>query len=857
MSEQLTLNFNQSIETANIKIADQKLPLIVNLKIDSLIAKKTILISALASGVLNDNELINQLASDPQILAIAKPFNNSKLVRQLSLAQQKNTTQILDLSLLRQEGNRFFYRDQEIGKIQLLYKASIPGELQARLTYESTTDRFLEYLQIDYKIACLTDSLYHILVFIPNINQTKNKKFSEYWSEFIDQVLFSIYGKNESQLSGLMQTLTLMLNTITLSGRGFSTLEIPVINRNQALILATWYYAVIRDVKKRQDERQKQIDTLKKELENPELKEKDRTTKEKSIKDKESKQLEEADKYNEGFQKGFTKLLSEQQSNWLELDKIKIQLTDSALTKAQKNKLLKQQDTLLSKVIFSQESITIKQKLFNKTCGNPFKFIEEYQKEKPDLFIDILNFVKYFNKKATDQIAATKRDIFTQCISEMFRLLEMTVFEPYPPPLLREKLIPLDTRIAGDDGKHFCYACGVTLDSQKTQWKVARFMFEKPSQRRQSSSGEDRPYICSSCSVLAFASPLKVTDESIILQLKTVNQDDDSQFKLKEYLRMLTTKEININAGRYIVLTSDSTTGGDFASQKLGQIQYALAKVASIFPREVLTDFQFSLILQGSQAKQLKSYHLIFIKGLMDGYSQSIIQSGKEINLTLGDAIRYVENDLPYLAEYTLAKIPKFSNYSNSLYLENVRKIYSQLLDQTLGENPTMTEIKRSQLYKDVAALTGLTYAFASSLESTARKLMKPEDAEREVSKLIEQVNDPIAFCYYATLGDEKKTNVQARLFQNPDTSFIYEQTKVLLTELELVDREQKDDQGRICLQLYADDITRAYAYFSNQENEHNYAQERDWKNLTYNLKLSLYTRFPELVRKLSNKGDK
>jgi len=33
-----------------------------------------------------------------------------------------------------------------------------------------------------------------------------------------------------------------------------------------------------------------------------------------------------------------------------------------------------------------------------------------------------------------------------------------------------------------------------------------------------------------------------------------------------------------------------------------------------------------------------------------------------------------------------------------------------------------------------IAALTGLTYAFAQSLESTAKKGMKQEDAEREVS---------------------------------------------------------------------------------------------------------------------------
>jgi hypothetical protein len=161
---------------------------------------------------------------------------------------------------------------------------------------------------------------------------------------------------------------------------------------------------------------------------------------------------------------------------------------------------------------------------------------------------------------------------------------------------------------------------------------------------------------------------------------------------------------------------------------------------------------------------------------------------------------------------------------------------------------------KRARLYRDVSALTGLTYAFTQSLEITARKLMKPEDAEREVSKLIEKVDDPVAFGYYATLGDENKTSVQARLYHASDTEFIYEQTKDLLNIIQISDRENKDDRGKKYLQFYADDITRVYAHFSQQKE---YAQEKDWKELTYNLQLSLYTRFPELVRKLKSNKEK
>jgi hypothetical protein len=188
--------------------------------------------------------------------------------------------------------------------------------------------------------------------------------------------------------------------------------------------------------------------------------------------------------------------------------------------------------------------------------------------------------------------------------------------------------------------------------------------------------------------------------------------------------------------------------------------------------------------------------------------------------------------------------------------LEQVRALYWEILTNDLGDDMDSDNqtSKRAKLYRDVAALTGLTYAFAQSLESTAKSLMDADDAEREVSKLIEKVDDAIAFGYYATLGDERKTSVQARLYHNPDSDFIYTQAKWLLGKLAIIDRECKDDKGKHYLQLYADDISRFYQYFATSED---YTQEKDWKELTYNLKLSLYTRFPELVRKLKSTGDK
>jgi hypothetical protein len=142
----------------------------------------------------------------------------------------------------------------------------------------------------------------------------------------------------------------------------------------------------------------------------------------------------------------------------------------------------------------------------------------------------------------------------------------------------------------------------------------------------------------------------------------------------------------------------------------------------------------------------------------------------------------------------------------------------------------------------------------AKQLSAQGAKAMKDEDAEREVSKLIEKVDDAVAFCYYATLGDETKKSVQSRLYRSSYNYFIYDQTKALLENFGLSDRETTEtDKQQTYLSLYADDVLSAYTHFA----ENGYSQPKDWNDLTYQLKLSLYTRFPELVRKLKTKGDK
>jgi hypothetical protein len=809
-----------------------------------------ILVSAMAKKVFPQNIsrlLIAKIKQEPGefslALALAEAFDKPDLKRSLNLARGENTNIALELDF---QNDEVTYYGELIGHSKVLFKSSLPGELQARLAVESITERFLEYLQKYHQIVVLDESDRHVQIFIPNRSP---QDFDVLWKTFLREVAFSVYGDTKHKLIGLAQTFILTLNAVTLSDRGFSKIDVPIVTSNQANVLAALYFAVFREVKKRQIDRSKQLEEIRQSLNEPDLTDKERQKKVKEMEAKEAMHSKEAQKYTENFQKFFGDALEEQKALWQEKQEIRARMEDPETSVTERKKLQKQQDKLVERTIFSSSFIQQKLPIYIQSQGDPFKFIEQDKRQNPSQFSAIDAISKKFTKIATDQISSAKGDIFAICMLEMYRLLENSSLDNLPSPLLTEQVVGSKVRSPGDDSKEFCYSCGIALD-KGSRWKVARFMFERPYQRRQSGSSEDQPQICLSCSALSFVSPIKVTDKSIILRLDSHEHKETSQNKLKDYVRMLTTKDVHLSAGRYLILNSDQTNSGELASQKLGQVQYALAKVASLFPIEVLTDFCFSLFIQASQPIALCGRHLILIKGLMEGYGQSIVVSGKEINLVLGDALRHVQQDSPYLAEYTLTKT---ASTTNRLSLEQVRELYWQSIRNDLKSRGEVMDSnnqlpKRARLYKDVAALTGLTYAFASSLENNA-KGMKQEDQQREVSKLIEKVDDPIAFCYYATLGVEK--DVRARLWRNADNYFIYERTKELLQALGHVDRETTE-QGRTWLQLYAEDVARAYTHFS----EEGYTQERDWKELTYNVKLSLYTRFPELVRKLKTTGD-
>ena len=154
--------------------------------------------------------------------------------------------------------------------------------------------------------------------------------------------------------------------------------------------------------------------------------------------------------------------------------------------------------------------------------------------------------------------------------------------------------------------------------------------------------------------------------------------------------------------------------------------------------------------------------------------------------------------------------------------------------------------MNQAQLFRHVAGLTGLTYAYCDYVRSEVNK-DKKLDTEREVSKLIEKVTNPNFFNYAAS---EPLPGTRATMYRNDDNYFCYDQAKCILTEelnLDLSSRgESTSERGQLQLPIYFDDIVNAYTTLF----EKYYKSANEQRKLCYQLKLSLYAKFASLFQR-------
>jgi hypothetical protein len=414
------------------------------------------------------------------------------------------------------------------------------------------------------------------------------------------------------------------------------------------------------------------------------------------------------------------------------------------------------------------------------------------------------------------------------------------------PQLLAEDFPEWTTRPPGDYVEGTCFVCGGAIEDGK-EFKANKFAVPKPSQTLQSASptnsGERRPTVCATCMAVSTVSPVKLGGDSLIIRLRRYGE---STYMAEDILRGYTVGELNVVAGKYLLLPCLERVRGQSMMKRLGGREYALYKLAALFAAEVFESHQAECLFSGEPIR-LPNRHLIVLRTFIEVFDAepNVVAKGVRAKFdTVSEAIRYLEADALNAAVYVMTKTfmggRRFYDQQTTA-LEALRKRYAELLHNEGGE----TLMDKAQILRDVAAVTGLLYPFVQRLQSS----LSGEEAKREVAKVIEVVDEPTHFCYgiAQTVGNEV-----ASLWKSPTTHFMFEQAVRLLSEdgvnidaAETAKQYLKDRYKSDAVLMFTfDDVAKAFCHLATGR----YNTPKDWREFAYDAKLSLYARFPEAI---------
>lgn len=684
------------------------------------------------------------------------------------------------------------FMEKPIGEIYSYYRTVLPQEMQIKIAYDSLIERFMGFLQREKCAIRLSENDLTIRIFVPQTNPNTEFDLVSEWDAFIK------FAYSEAEL---YKSFTLLVNSLKLTNRGFGYVRFPPATKDMTHWLAALYIATLRErVLRNADNYKKADQALRKARDNvkrhqdqlriDDLREKRRANIEMKLGD-------ESEKLNDARQTRKSALKVNQE----ELDQILSDLRD-------------QTDTTR----FDHAERLSRQ--FNRTGAMQFSY----------------GTVKLKSQSGKSSIEDT-----------IVEILNTPITPPSCPFVSLHETPEIAVRGAGDDTKNMCYSCGRLLPAKQKHQQANRFVLGDPSQRLQSGGSQTQPSVCGECLTVAFACPVKLTSGAIVVQLAPHDWTDES-FSIENHLRMLTLGELNLVAGRYLLINCREFVGSGsnrtLLSEKIGQRQYTLWRVACTFPAAALQTMKFTLFTDGTEIP-LKKRHFVWLSLLNEIFSPSLV-IGQRDNIPLGQAIRLIQKDEVISAIYKLVTAETTEtrqltdwSYSEKRSLEELREKHCDLLKDSSKGNKLMS--KQAEFYRDVAALTGLTYAYCDYLRGELRK--KPDiDTVREVKKLIEKVVNPSFFNYEAS---DVLPSTRATMYCNDDNYFCYAEAKRLLEDtlkLDLSDRKGHTDKGHESLTIFFDDILNAYAAISQK-----YCKKAQQRKLSYQLKLNLHAKFASL----------
>ncbi|MGC8876499.1 hypothetical protein [Thermus sp.] len=688
------------------------------------------------------------------------------------------------------------------GKDLLLYLAPLPGERQLRAAYEVALEGFLEYLEAQgYPIVERGTGWVKVYV----SPKAPPLDLERAWKAYIEQAF---------SLEGLSARLLPLLNSVRLAGRGISAPKVPLPTLGARDFLAAWYLANLLSVKERLAWRDQEISRL--EEVSRLLEGSEKTKKLRELEKRRQDQEKERRKYGGELQEKWEKLLQEEERKAANRRKLeeRLQRAKPKDKPRLENELQALEPPLPEWALKGLEQA-------KDDLGQLWVWLDPESPKAPEAIQRLKPYLGRFGPLARGQLNTAVGNKFTKILEEFLRLLSLSSPDAEVPPLVSQTPFALPSRQPGDKAD-VCYGCGRPLG--KGKHKASKLVFASPSQRLQSGSGQEEPWVCPSCAALALLSPIKPGEGSVLVRVGDYGAPEAA----KHFARLLVTGTLHVAAGRYLLLNSPQV-GGKSLAQALGRVVYALQALGQEVNPRVLERFPFYLV-EGAQEIPLPPRALWLSYVLQKAFDSRPIE-GNEPNRSLGEALRYALSDLPWHALYTLAR--RYGWVDDRFSLEDGLAQYASLLEKGVGmkENTDL-----SQRFRDVAGLTGLLSAWVGYVESQVGR--NAPEAKGAVRKLLDNLERPGDFLYVAAYY---LNSTQARLYEASGT-FFYQEAKRLLQEAGARVQEAEEDSGRF-LTVSQDDLHRVYTHLAA------HYPGKAWEGFIYEVRLSLASRFPQYIR--------
>lgn len=190
------------------------------------------------------NALIADILASHQDKALVDAWQRLGALRTIRAFARQRATRLERATkgspaLIRMCEGEVWWNDLRLGRIATLFQHIMPQEAQARLSYDTFRYRFLSWLERHCGALALDAEIPDAMTNLFIADGVPSPDIAIEWQRFVSHAFSA---------TELQRTFVLLLNSITLAGKGFSVPDIPIVTRDQADVLIALFYKTLQNI---------------------------------------------------------------------------------------------------------------------------------------------------------------------------------------------------------------------------------------------------------------------------------------------------------------------------------------------------------------------------------------------------------------------------------------------------------------------------------------------------------------------------------------------------------------------------------------------------------------------------------